>query len=125
MKKKHQIPKASSPETRSVKERKADPRTPGFKKSFRHDDPHRIDFCYRAPTREAADALSAQLKSDTEYVNCTDAVQQRDGKYWVEGKSQLTPLAQELMDRWLHRMVGAGDEHACEFYGWGSLVTLK
>jgi hypothetical protein len=125
MKKKQQIQKRSSVRTRSVKEPTANPRTRALQKSYRCDDPHRIDFCYRAPTREAADALAAQLKSDTEYVNCTDAVQQRDGKYWVEGNSQLKPLAQELMDRWLHRMVGAGDEHACEFYGWGSLVTLK
>ena len=69
--------------------------------------------------------MSAKLKTVIEYAIRTDPVEELNGKYWVHGSSQMTPPAKELLDQWLTRMVLAGDEHACEFYGWGSLATLK
>lgn len=83
----------------------------------------RLEFSYRAPSRESADHLRLFLEDETDY----DVRVESDGlwrkKWRVEGSTQDTTVSQQILDEWVTWMVIAGKEKGgCEFDGWGTSV---
>ena len=83
----------------------------------------RLDFSYDAPNREAANAMAALIREQTDY----DVRVESDGstlrrKWRVEGTTQKTTVSLEVLDQWVTWMVTAGKQRACEFDGWGTSV---
>ena len=83
-----------------------------------------VDFTFVAPSRETADALSAQLKAETNYTVRIDPFVDRKMEYWVEATTPPMTLSQEVLDQCVARMVNYAGQHACVFDGWGTLASL-
>jgi hypothetical protein len=82
-----------------------------------------LDFSYDAPSRDAADALCALIREQTDYdvrVESQSSLLRR--KCRVEGTTQKTSISPEVLDQWVTWMVAAGRERACAFDGWGTSV---
>jgi hypothetical protein len=82
-----------------------------------------LDFSYNAPSREAADAMAALIREQTDYavrVESSGSFLQRKSR--VEGTTQQTAVSLEILDQWVKWMVVAGKERACAFDGWGTSV---
>jgi hypothetical protein len=87
------------------------------------DSQLRLDFCYYAPSHEAADKLCALLREQTDYEVTVESGGSSPGPKWrIEGKTQNTALSPEVLDQWVTWMVSAGKEHSCDFDGWGTSV---
>ena len=83
----------------------------------------RLDFCYLAPSSEAAEVLSNFLVQETDYdirIESDDSVVR--GQWRLEGSTQATKISAEILDEWVTWMVIAGKEQACDFDGWGTAV---
>ena len=83
----------------------------------------RLDFCYRAPNRKAAEALNNFLFQETDYdirIESDGSVLRQEWR--LEGSTQVTKISPEILDQWVTWMVTAGKELACDFDGWGTSV---
>jgi hypothetical protein len=83
----------------------------------------RLDFSYNAPSKDAAEALVALLKDQTDYevrVESSGSFLRR--KWRVEGTTQKTAVSPQILDQWVDWMVTAGKERVCDFDGWGTPV---
>ncbi len=83
----------------------------------------RLDFSYNAPNRDAANAMAAFIREQTDY----DVRVESDGSFFrrqwrVEGTTQKTTVSQKILDQWVTWMVTAGKERICDFDGWGTSV---
>ena len=83
----------------------------------------RLDFSYNAPTREAADAMVALIREQTDYDVRVESSRSFLRRKWrVEGTTQKTAVSPEILDQWVKWMVVAGKERVCDFDGWGTSV---
>jgi hypothetical protein len=83
----------------------------------------RLDFCFNAPSREAAARLCELLQEQTDY----EVKVESDGsflsrKWRVEGNTQKTAVSPAILDDWVTWMVSAGKGSSCDFDGWGTSV---
>jgi len=87
------------------------------------DSQLRLEFSYNAPGRDAADALVALVRDQTDYdVQTKSAGGFLNRKWRVEGATQSTAISLEVLDQWVTWMVTAGKERGCDFDGWGVSV---
>ena len=83
----------------------------------------RLDFSYNAPSKDAAEALVALIKDQTDYdVRAESSGSFLRRKWRVEGTTQKTAISPEILDQWVRWMVTAGKERVCDFDGWGTPV---
>jgi hypothetical protein len=83
----------------------------------------RLDFSYNAPGRDAAKALVALVRNQTDYdVQAKTSGSFLNRKWRVEGTTQSTVISLEILDQWVTWMVTAGKEQGCDFDGWGTSV---
>ena len=83
----------------------------------------RLDFTYRAPTKEAARSLEALLRDQTDYSVSVESQGMLFRKTWaVGGATRETAISPEILDEWVTWMVTAGKEAGCDFDGWGTSV---
>jgi regulator of RNase E activity RraB len=80
-----------------------------------------LDFLYYA-SNEAAAALQAFLKDETDYEVDVHPETGSSGQWIISGRTQKTTISKEILDQWVEWMVAAGFEHQCEFDGWGTSV---
>ena len=87
------------------------------------ESPVCLDFTYRAPSRQAAQALEALLRKETDYTAAVESDGSLFRKTWtVVGSTQQTTISPEILDQWVLWMVTAGKEAGCDFDGWGTSV---
>ena len=84
-----------------------------------------VEFAFVARNRKAADALSAQLKTETNYSVRVDPFVDRTGEYWVEAKTGPMTLSQEVIDQCVIRMVDYAKQHGCIYDGWSTWVAAE
>ena len=61
----------------------------------------RLDFSYKATSREAAESLCALLREQTDYeVNVESSGSFLRRKWRVEGRTQETVVSSEILDQW-------------------------
>ena len=83
----------------------------------------RLDFSYRAPDRQSAEALRDLLVDQTDYdVHAGDSGPLPSKEWTVQGTTQSTTISPEILDQWVDWMVTAGLERGCEFDGWGTEI---
>jgi hypothetical protein len=83
----------------------------------------RLDFSYNALGRDAAKALVALIRNQTDYdVQAKTTGGFLNRKWLVEGTTQATAISLEMLDQWVTWMVTAGIEQGCDFDGWGASV---
>jgi hypothetical protein len=84
----------------------------------------RLDFSYRAPDRNSAEALKDLLSEQTDYdLELSNSGPMLSQKWTVQGTTQSTTISPEILDQWVDWMVSAGLERGCEFDGWGTEIS--
>jgi Regulator of ribonuclease activity B len=84
---------------------------------------HQLDFYYYAPSREAANAMAALIRQETDYeVRVESDDSDLSGKWLVKGTTQKTTISLRILDDWVFWMVTAGRQQGCDFDGWGTEV---
>lgn len=84
----------------------------------------RLDFAFRAPTEEGAEALVSFLRLETDYEVDVDFERVGDERTWsVIGLTHPTALDQTILEDWVRWMIAAGAAYGeCRFDGWGASV---
>ncbi|MEY4387571.1 MAG: hypothetical protein RLY20_2854 [Verrucomicrobiota bacterium] len=80
-----------------------------------------LEFCYDAPSSEAAEALLRRLQDDRGYVAEAMVLGVGPEHVVVIGVSVTVGLSDSEIEVWVNHMVKIGEEHGCRFDGWGLL----
>ena len=92
---------------------------------FANQEEVQVDFIFSAPNAKAAEALVGQLEMDPIHITYISRVFDRQGVCTVEARTNPMPLSVEVMDPCVTRMVNYAGQQACNFDGWGTLVSAE
>lgn len=83
-------------------------------------DERKLDFFFLAPDKKTARKLADFFKQNSGYRIYPPHY---NGRFWsVTGATSPLSLAPPILDIWVEKMCRLGQQFACKFDGWGTLV---
>jgi hypothetical protein len=85
----------------------------------------RLDFYYFASSEQEARELADFLQRETDYdvaISSSGGGFLKKKTWLLKGTTQETEVSLAILDQWVEWMVAAGEEHGCDFDGWGAEV---